>query len=261
MSTILADLKKALLNLRLPGMLAWLDLKQSYSRSKIGPFWVTIGNLVGIVTVTIVYGLIFKSDLSTFLPYIATSMTMWGFLTLTIVESCSAFISSEGVIKQLPLPFFTYILRLLWRNLLLLGHNFVILPMVLLVSGMGIKVEFLLLIPGMVLALSLLAPLAIILATASTRFRDVQPLVSNALQIAFYVTPVIWLPSALSPEIGHYLLGLNPLYHLLQILRQPILGSIPTPENYLVTASLITIAWLAAGMLFAKTKTRIALWL
>jgi lipopolysaccharide transport system permease protein len=261
LSLIVSDLKNALKNLRLPSMLAWLDLRQSYSRSKIGPFWITIGNVVGILTVTIVYGMIFKVDLAIFLPYIATSMTMWGFLTQSIVESCVAFIGAEGVIKQLPLPFFTYVFRLIWRNLLLLAHNFVVLPIILVVSGFGFGFEFFLLIPGMILVILVLAPLSIILATISARFRDIQPLVANSLQIAFYVTPVIWMPTALAPEIAHYLLGFNPLYHLLQVLRMPILGDVPTVENYAVTVGLAVLTWMVAAILFSKNKARIALWL
>lgn len=255
------DLRSAFANFRLPLMLAWLDLKQSYSRSRIGPFWITIGNLVGILTVAIVYGMIFKLELAEFLPFIATSMTLWSFLTVSIVESCSTFTSAESVIKQLRLPFFTYVIRLLWRNILLFCHNFVVLPIVFLVTLHSLQLEILLFLPGLLLVVLFLAPMAIILATLSARFRDLNPLVSNCLQIAFYITPVIWLPSSLPPSLAHYVLGLNPLYHLLQILRLPLLGDIPTIENYMISLSLACLAWIIAAKVFQSTRSRIALWM
>ena len=113
-------------------VLAWQDIRQAYRRSAVGPFWLTIGMAVQIVTIGLVFGQIFKSELTEYLPFLATSLIFWGFMSTSINEGCMTFISSEAMIKQLNLPHFQYVVRTVWRNLVSAGHNLVILPIVML---------------------------------------------------------------------------------------------------------------------------------
>ena len=64
-----------------------------------------------------------------------------------------------------------------------------------------------------------------------SRFRDLGQIVANLLQIAFYVTPIIWMPSALSKRSDLLILEPNPVYHLMEIVRAPILGNLPSLTN------------------------------
>ena len=66
--------------------------------------------------------------------------------------------------------------------------------------------------------------LTLMLGAFCARFRDIQPIVNSVMQIAFFMTPVIWKPEQLGPS-GIRKLALNPFFDLLEIVRGPILGS------------------------------------
>jgi len=250
--------QRSTINLAL--MLGWQDLRQTYRRSVVGPFWITIGMGLQIATMGVVFGLIFKTPSQTYLPFLASSIVIWGFIATAVTEGCMSFIQAEGIIKQLKIPLYVHILRTLWKSTLTFGHNLVILPVVFLIVMRPLGVETLLFPIGLVLLILNLAWIMTLLGLLSARYRDLPPIVSSLMTIAFYVTPVMWVPNLLPDGTAHLLLGLNPLYHLIQIVRLPLLGELPTSENWMLAALLAFIGWIFVGFVMKKFKSQIAFW-
>lgn len=242
-------------------VLGWQDVRQAYRRSALGPFWLTIGMAVQILTMGLVFGLIFKAELTEYLPFLAISIIFWGLISSTINEGCTTFISAEAMIKQLTIPHYEYVLRTVWRNLVSAGHNLVILPVVLLCFSRFPSWTLVGLIPGLVILILNLSWLVWLLGIMSARFRDMPPIVASLLTIAFYVTPVMWYPKLIENNaLAHVLLGLNPLYHWLQIVRLPILGQWPTFENWGLAILSAGIGWAVTLIVFKRYKNMIAYW-
>lgn len=247
--------------LRLAASLGWQDLRQSYRRSVIGPFWITAGMGVQIVTMGLVFGLIFKTDLANYLPFLATSIIFWSLIAASINDACMTFISSELMIKQLSLPHYVYVLRVVWKNLLLAGHNLAILPLVLLWFSRMPGEAIVSVVPGTFILVLNLSWVTLLLGMASARFRDMPPIVASCITIAFYLTPVMWYPNLIGDNsLAHLLLGFNPIYHWLQIVRLPILGSWPTWENWALALLSACIGWVITFITYKKYRNMIAYW-
>lgn len=245
----------------LAGMLGWQDVRQSYRRSALGPFWITIGMAVQILTMGLVFGLIFKAEISEYVPFLATSIIFWGLISTSINDGCNTFIASEAMIKQLNLPHVQYAVRTVWRNLVSAGHNLVILPIVLLCFWRFPGWALAGLIPGLIILVLNVGWVVWLLGMLSARFRDMPPIVASLTTIAFYVTPVMWYPKLIeNNELAHVLLGLNPLYHWLQIVRLPILGQWPTLENWGLAIFSACIGWAVTLIVFKRYKNMIAYW-
>lgn len=257
----LSDIAAATRRYSLVGMLGWQDVRQRYRRSALGPFWLTISMGVMIGTIGVVFGQIFKSPMKEFLPFLAAGMIFWSFISSVITEGCTGFIAAEGIIKQLPIPLFVHILRMIWRNILILGHNIVIFPLVLLAVGKPLSWVAFITIPGFVLATINLTWIALILGILCARYRDLPQIVGSMLQVVFYLTPIMWLPNLLPERAGLYLLDLNPAYHLLEIFRSPLLGQLPTTTNWVVSLALALIGWGVTLAVYGRYKRRIAYWL
>jgi ABC-type polysaccharide/polyol phosphate export permease len=241
-------------------ILGFQDLKQAYRRSALGPFWITIGMTVQIATMAAVFGTIFKVDLQTYLPFLAVGIGIWTVISGILNEGCLSFIASEGIIRQLPIPLFVFILRNLWKNILIFMHHFVVVLLVLIFCGVEITWATPLAFLGFLILVGNLTWLAYFLATISARFRDFPPIIGSLLTVAFYVTPVMWFPTLLPPDVAHLLLGLNPLYHLIQVFRMPLLGQFPTIENWVISGLIFFVGLIASKFLYARTKHRIAFW-
>ncbi len=262
-STIIAfsDIAAATRRYTLVGMLGWQDVRQRYRRSALGPFWLTISMGVMIGTIGVVFGQIFKSPMAEFFPFLAIGMILWSFISAVITDGCTSFIAAEGIIKQLPIPLFVHILRVIWRNTLILAHNIVIFPLVLLAVGKPISWIVLISIPGLLLAVVNLTWMALILAILCARYRDLPQIVGSVLQVVFYLTPIMWMPNLLPSRAGIYLLDSNPVYHLLEIIRAPLLGQLPSTMNWIVSLVLALVGWSMAVAVYGRYKRRIAYWL
>ena len=240
-------------------MLAWDDIRQRYQRSTLGPIWITLSMALFIGMLSVIYGILFKLDIVAYLPYLAAGYILWGFISSNIVESCSAFQSSAGVIQQIRLPFGIYVLRTLWRNFIVFLHTAVIFVVVALVFGLKPGPIALLALPGFCLLYINLIWVGLTLAIISTRYRDVVLLVTTTVQIAIFITPIIWHVD----RLGQWavIAYLNPLFHLIDIVRGPLLGTTPMLLSWVVAAALAIAGWTIAILLLRRASPRIVFWL
>lgn len=257
----LSDITAAVRRYHLVGVLGWQDIRQRYRRSALGPFWITIGMAVMITTIGVVFGQIFKTPLYDFFPFLAIGTILWSFISTVIAEGGMGFINSEAIVKQLPIPLFVHILRMLWRNLLILAHNIVIFPLVLIAVGRPLGLVALLSVPGLLLTIVNLGWIALVLGVLCTRYRDLPQIVNSVLQVVFYVTPIMWMPKLLPSRAGAYLVDVNPFYHMLEVVRAPLLGQFPSTLNWTVSAALAVLGWTFALFVYGRYKHRIAYWL
>jgi lipopolysaccharide transport system permease protein len=171
------------------------------------------------------------------------------------------FIASEAMIKQLNLPLYQYVFRTVWRNLVSAGHNLVILPLVLIFFWRFPGWTLIGLIPGLAILVLNIGWVVWLLGMMSARFRDMPPIISSVTTIAFYVTPVMWYPKLIENNaLAHLLLGLNPMYHWLQIVRLPFMGQWPTWENWALAALSAGIGWAVTLLAHKKYRNMIAYW-
>ncbi len=216
---------------------------------------------VTIAAIGVVFGTIFGTPMQVFLPYLASGLIMWGLIAGILNEGTVGFTVAESMIKQLPLPKVVYIVRVVWRNLIVSAHNIVILPMVILIVGAPMSWAILLWPAGVILTVTALSGLALALAVVATRFRDMPPIVNAILTVGFYVSPVIWLKDSLANnELVNSLVSLNPLYHLLQVARLPLIGQYPTLDNWIWAAGYGVFFWTVAFFMFRRYEKRIAYW-
>ena len=130
------------------GYLGWQDIKQRYRRSVLGPLWISISMGVIATAMGILYGALFGEDIATFLPYVATGLLIWNFVSGCILEGSEVFIANEGLIKFLPAPLSLHVYRLVWRQTLFFLHNLVIWGVLMIVFPQPLGWSLLLAIPA-----------------------------------------------------------------------------------------------------------------
>jgi lipopolysaccharide transport system permease protein len=119
--------------------------------------------------------------------------------------------------------------------------------------------EVLLALPALLIWLIDSLAITVILGALCARFRDIAPIVASVMQMAFFVTPVIWRPHLIG-ERHLWLLPFNPFYSLLEILRGPLLGEIPGKWDYVSALAYSVLLCVAAWGLFTRVRARIAFW-
>jgi ABC-type polysaccharide/polyol phosphate export permease len=253
------DLSDGLKSVELWGLLGWQDIRQRYRRSVLGPFWMTISTGVMILTLGILYAKLFGVPVAEYLPFVAIGLVVWTLLSALIIESCSVFTASEHVIKQIRLPISTHVCRIVWRNFIIFFHNAIILVIVALVYRRAFNAQVLL-IP---LALCLIAAnglwVGLSLGILCTRFRDIPPIIQSLVQVAFFVTPIMWKPEILGVKTA--LIDFNPLYHFIEVVRAPLLGDRVGIASWIAIGLTTLIGWLLTIAIMARYRHRVAYWI
>lgn len=259
LGSALRDLAKGVGFVELWGTMGWLDVRQRYSRSVMGPFWVTLSLAAFVLGLGVTYGALFRVPLEEYLPYLTVGMVVWTLLSGILIEGCAVFTSAEAAIKQLPAPLSVHVFRLVWRSLIIFGHNVLIVVAVLAWFGINPGAAGLAAIPGLALIVLNGAGFALIFGTLSARFRDIPPLMANLVQMLFFVTPVLWRVESIGDRA--LIATLNPFYYLVEIVRSPLVGH-PLPEGAWAVSLAFTAVNLAVALVcYARFRWRIPYWL
>ncbi len=171
------------------------------------------------------------------------------------------FVSSSGIILQVRMPLFVHVLRLLQKDAIIFAHNIAILPAMFLVFPYPLGWGVLLAIPGFVLLALNLGWMVLVLGTVCARFRDIAQIVHSAVGVLYFVTPIMWNPALMPERAGALVLNLNPFYHLVNIVRAPLLGGFAPVLNWSVAAAMALVGWAFALLVFGRFRNRIAYWL
>jgi ABC-type polysaccharide/polyol phosphate export permease len=239
--------------------LAYQDIKLRYRGSLLGPFWITLTNLVLLTAMGTIYAALFRIDTSTYIPFLMMGLLVWQFLSTVVNESCSTFTAAQDVIQQVPLPFSIQAYRTVYRNLLVLAHNAVIIPFGLILFRVPINWHVVEIVPGLLVLCINGLWISLLLGTVSARFRDVPPIIVNAVQVVFFITPIFWPLDA----VGDWkpLLMLSPVFAAIDVVRAPLLGETVSPHSW---AILLVCTFLGATFglgMFIRFRERVAYWL
>ncbi len=255
----LRDLHQSMAAWRLWILLGWLEIRQRYARSKLGPFWLTISMGVLVGTMGVVYGALFGQKVGDYLPMVAVGIVAWGLFSGIVNEGSNAYIASANYIRQVNTPRLIYVLQAVWRNLVIFGHNFIIVLLVLLLFGVKSWGSLPLFIPGLLLFLLNAGWIAALVGLLSARFRDLPQIVSALLQVAFYVTPILFSGRMLSGK-HRWIVEFNPLAYLIDVVRDPLLGSIPRWPVWALVSGMAVLGWSLALAGTGRYHKRIPYW-
>jgi ABC-2 type transport system permease protein len=260
------DLRQGWRQRSLWGYLGWQDIKQRYRRSVLGPLWISISMGVLATGLGVLYAALFSIPIETFLPYVATGLLIWNFISGCILEGSEVFIANEGLIKFLPAPLSLHVYRLVWRQTLFFLHNLVIWLVLILIFPQPISWTLLLAVPAFLLLMINGGWIAIVSGVIATRFRDIPPIMASVVQLTFYLTPIVWQYDKLrlspNPQVAERarLAELNPVMHFLEILREPMLGTQVVWLHWYVVGVITVLGWALALLVMRNYRSRVAYW-
>lgn len=254
----LSDFAKAIQKYQLWLYLGQVEVKQKYRRSVIGPWWITISMSIFILAMGLVFSKLFHQSMNEYLPNFTAGFLFWTFFSSTILESAETLPHNSGFIKQVNLPIPVYIFKLLTKQTIILFHNLVVFIIVCLICRAYPTKTILTIIPGCILFYINILWISTLIALICTRFRDMVPIISSCMQIAFFITPISWSRNLLSQD--SLILKINPLSYLLDIVKAPLTGASPLLESWIISISFGFIGMLITLIVYGKKRNQIPFW-
>jgi ABC-type polysaccharide/polyol phosphate export permease len=235
------------------------DTKARYSRSILGPWWITLGTTLGVIGLGLVWSAVMNVDLAIMLPNLAVGLVVWFMITGILSESSNCFINQVSIIKNYPLPFFLHTLRLISKHLINFTHNILIIILVFAIFGFPSPSNIALSALGFLILIFNLSWISLILSTMGARFRDLSPSIDALMPILFFLTPILYKRSDVLSSASWF--KYNPIATLFSLIKNPLL-SLPTDTNeYIYMFGLGCIGWLITLHIFSRCKKNIVFWI
>ncbi|MCD9825375.1 ABC transporter permease (plasmid) [Bradyrhizobium japonicum] len=237
--------------------LAFADIRSRWRRSFLGVAWSVAQPLGLTMLMAVVFGKLFKQDIVEYVPYILSGVITWDFFVVSLTSGSLSFVQADAYIKQYRHPLAIYTLRTTLTNLMvLMMASLSLFGWALIAKPHFFGWSWLASILIFPLAALIVWPLATSLAYVGVRFRDLPHALSLVLTAMYFVSP-IYFDARLFQERGlGALVDYNPMYHLLEIVRAPLLaGKWPTAPNF-ATCGLTIFGLSVLAALIGRTAER-----
>jgi lipopolysaccharide transport system permease protein len=239
---------------------AWLRTLARFSRTYFGSFWLGLSNLLSVGLLATVYGAVLKvPNPYDYAIYLGLGLTIWGFISLSVISGCSLFIARRDQLINNSLPAIFYCLEEWAFQLQTFAQAFAIIliafafiqPSILLHSASSMWLPLLNL--GL-FCFWIVAALGVI----GARFRDVEQLMPILLQLMFLLSPILYHRQGLG-RIG-LLADFNPFYRVLEPLRTAIIYGRVNFLSEVITLVLNIALISLVGLWLKRLRYRLPLW-
>jgi len=250
--------------------LIWMLIKRDftliYKQTILGPAWVVIQPLLTTVIFTVVFGNIAglpTDGMPKFLFYMGGNIA-WQYFANCLNATSSTFITNRNIFGKVYFPRLCMPLSTVFSRLINFGVQFALFVVFVVYymlqpdSAVQPDWQLILLTPLMLLQLAMLGlGFGMIVSSMTTKYRDLQLLVSFGVQLWMYATPVTY-PASMIAEKFPQLLGvymLNPLTPLIELFRAAYLGSQSYYLNYYWLSIAMTVLIFGLGVvLFSRVE-------
>jgi ABC-type polysaccharide/polyol phosphate export permease len=237
-----------------------LDIRLRYRRTLLGPFWVTLSFALSSIALTIVFSTLFNISAKSYFAYLISGLAVWSLISSLVNEGCMTFIQQGPLLQQHALPVMAYALRSVVVVFLVFLHSLIVVILALLLFDSKFGWATLALIPGLAVILLNGIWMAMLFGMLCARYRDLPQISTTLTSIAFFVTPVFWYKDMLSKSGRGYIADLNPLYSLLELVRSPLLGSLPPGRAIVISIAFMLAGWTITYIYARRFQARLTYW-
>ncbi|MDF1653901.1 MAG: ABC transporter permease [Coxiellaceae bacterium] len=229
--------------------LALSDIRSRFRRSYLGIAWAILTPLLFTLLLTSVMSFIFKAQPLSYAIYVFSGLVIWEVITSCATNGCDEFLKAESYIKQFKQPMLIYPIRTAMVSIIYMLFGFIgLICWQLFIAPAHLLMMALFFIPSTIMLFFVALPVAIMSGIANTKFRDFFQMQTLAFQAMWYASPIFISADVLLKSKHLYVLvAYNPIYHLLQLYRAPLLnGQAPTLHNFLFVLGAGAILWFFA---------------
>ncbi len=200
--------------------IAVTDFKLKYQGSVLGYAWSLGKPLTLFAVLYVVFTQFFRlgSSVPHYALYLLLGVVLWAYFSESTMGAMSSIVDRGDLIRKVYFPRILIVLSASVSALITLALNLVVLSGILLVSGVGLSLRSLLIVPLLIELYLLSLGCGFFLAALYVRYRDFRHIWELGLQVAFYASPVIY-PLEIMPRHLAQISALNPIAQILQDAR------------------------------------------
>lgn len=232
-----------------------------YKQTILGPLWLILNPLLTVTLYAFVFGNLAGlsgTDVPQFVFYLCSN-SLWSFFSISLTNTSNTFTENAAIMGKVYFPRLVMPISSVLTGMLDLVIQLVMLVVVMIgytISGVHFQTGVTLLAtPLLILQTALLAlGCGIIIASLTTKYRDLAVLVGFGAHLWMYASPVVYT-SSLVPQKFLNLYMLNPMAPIMECWRNAVLGLGEFLWNYWAVSWVVTLVILLIGvMLFSRIE-------
>jgi lipopolysaccharide transport system permease protein len=234
------------------------DMKLRYKRSILGIVWTLLNPLTQLLVFNFIFRIVLPVNVPNYVTFMFSGLLAWNWFQASLFQATSALVDNRDLIRQPNFPaailptvtvsshlvHFILALPILFSFVALGGHRITI---AILAFPLVVAIQF-----------TLTLGFAYLLATFQVTFRDTQYLLGVALQLLFFLTPIIYDASVI-PAQYQVLYHLNPMALMIESYHKILIHGQPPDVRSMMVLSVTAIVAITVGyMMFTRAKYRFA---
>lgn len=261
MIQLLRDIGRSLREPEFWAYSSWLDIVTKYRRSRLGIIWLLLPPVLYVGGVGFFYALLSNSDPLVYMPHLALGYLLFRLLSNVITESCSVLPGHASFILDGHLRLTDFVFRTLAKALFYLAAALPLIVVVLAISPIVQPVGLLTVLPAFLVVLLNLTWISVVVALLGARFPDVSELTGSLFIFGFILTPILWKAEYAPYGTPHgTFMRVNPLYHMIEIIRAPLLGQPLETLTLVYVAAMTLLGWVMAAYLYRRFARFVPVW-
>jgi len=228
------------------------NLKTRYKRSALGVLWTFLNPLFTMLVLTLVFSSIFRFQVEHYPVYLLSGLLVWNFFSGSTLAAMGEIIWSGSLLQRIYVPKLAFPVSAVGAETVNLLISTILLLVIALVLGVTLTSALLTLPFALLILMVFSLGFGLLLSTAAVFFADLMPVYNVIVMIWMYGTPIFY-PIEIIPEQFQGLFRLNPMYHMLALVREPLLHGVVAgwvSWLYCILAALVMLllgAWVFAA--------------
>jgi lipopolysaccharide transport system permease protein len=233
------------------------DFTAQYKQTILGPFW----NLIQPILMTLMFLLVFgkianipTDGIKPSVLFYMSGITIWNYFSVCLTSTSSTFVTNAPIFGKVYFPRLVMPLSIVISNIVRFGIQFaLLLAMMIYFNFAGyplhLQWSWLLVVPVLLLMGGLGLGLGIIISSMTTKYRDLTVLMTFAIQLYMYATPIAYPLSYLAHSRYKTLIELNPLTPVVELFRYALYGAGTFTTGSILYSTVFMIVSLVIGLL------------
>lgn len=199
--------------LELTRNLAVRDIEMRYKHTLLGLYWAIINPLLTTAIFTFVFGVIFhaSSGATPYVVFLVTGLTFWNLFANGVTSATSSVTGSAALLAKVYFPRLVLPTAAVLARLIDFGFSFFVVAIFILIYRTPVHWTAIWIVP--ILGLQILFTLGIgyLVASVNVLYRDTSQLMSLALMIWMWLTPIAYAFEKIPARLRDVYLLINPL--------------------------------------------------
>lgn len=245
-------------NILLAFSFAKRDFKERYVGTGLGQFWFVLSPIIMIAIYSAIFSSVMKMKLDivdssyAYSIYLIPGILAWTAFNTIISRLNNSFAQKAGLLKKINVPMYTFQLSILITEFFILALSMALAICFLIIVDFPISINFLYLIPMIILQVLFSFSVGVILSLFTPFFKDLKVAVPIVLQLWFWMSPIVYMKEMIEDKYP-FILVYNPFFYFVDTYHNIFLFSkAPSLEYMIIIISMTTVTFSLAAYLYTK---------